>query len=165
MGFPLWVLGMLGLSAEEGAQRWGEDPARSFKFNVVLVLNNNPVAAFMECSGLNMDREVENYAEGGLNEYVHILPGRTKYNNIVLKRGIVKSNELWEWYQEGISNANVKRVNFSIKLYTPQGEVLKTWDIIDAYPVKWSGPTLNTANAEIAVETIEIAHHGLKLGQ
>lgn len=147
----------------DNAKIWGENPAIAFRFNVIL--DKHYVAAFTECSGLGVERETETYAEGGLNEYVHILPGRTKYTNIVLKRGIVKSDALWDWCQEGISNGNVRRASLSIELYNPGGEILKTWDVLDAYPVKWTGPTLNTGNAEMAVETIEIAHHGLKLGQ
>jgi phage tail-like protein len=148
-----------------GRQRWGEDPARSFKFNVVLTLDGVSIAAFTECSGLSLEREVETYAEGGVNDYVHTLPVRTKYANIVLKRGIIKSDKLWQWYQKGIRDGQVERLNLSVKLYNAKGEVLQNWDIVDAYPVKWVGPTLNSGSAEMAVETIELAHHGLKLGQ
>jgi phage tail-like protein len=51
----------------------------------------------------------------------------------------------------------------SILLFDSTGEQVKCWNIKDAYPVKWTGPDFNTANSQIAVETLEIAHHGFDL--
>lgn len=122
------------------------------------------VAEFQECSGLRLERTVEMIEEGGVNDHVHILPGRNKYSNIVLKKGITSSDALWSWYQTGLYDAKVKRVNFSILLLGPTGTTEKRWNVISGFPVKWEGPQFNTDSTQIAIETLEIAHHGLTLG-
>jgi phage tail-like protein len=61
------------------------------------------VASFVECSGLRIETEVQEYAEGGRNDVVYKLPVRTKYSNITLKRGWTASRDLWNWYQEVVS--------------------------------------------------------------
>jgi phage tail-like protein len=88
------------------------DPAPEYLFTVEL--QGILVALFTECSGLTVSREVEDYAEGGINNYVHKLPGRVSYDNIVLKRGLSLSRALWDWFQVGLYDMNVQRINFSI---------------------------------------------------
>jgi phage tail-like protein len=138
------------------------DPFPVYKFWIEI--DSVIVGQFQECSGLRMERAVETIEEGGVNDHVHLLPGRNKYSNITLKNGMVSSDELWSWYQEGLFDAKVKRVNFSILLRDVKGDVAKRWNIIQGFPVKWEGPQFTTDSNQIAVETLEIAHHGLTLG-
>jgi phage tail-like protein len=116
---------------------------------------------FNEISGLQVETEYEEYSEGGLNEYTHRFPKKIKHPPLVFKRGIVKSNELWLWYQ-GFRTGKIKRKGGSIFLLHPDGNVLGEWSFIGAYPVKWIGPTLSASKSEIAIETLEIIHNGLK---
>jgi phage tail-like protein len=142
------------------------DPVPLFKFWVEM--ENIVVAEFKECSGLSIEREVEQRKEGGVNDYVHLLPGRLKYTNITLKHGIADpdtSTTLWKWFQEGMYDGKVKRVNLSILLRNVEGEVVQRWSVTNAYPVKWQGPQFNTESSQVAIETLELAHHGLKLGE
>jgi phage tail-like protein len=37
------------------------------------------------------------------------------------------------------------------------------WNFQRGWPAKYTGPGLNAANNEIAMETLEIAHEGLKI--
>jgi phage tail-like protein len=139
------------------------DPVAMFKFWVEI--KSIVVAEFKECSGLRLERTVETIEEGGVNDRVHVLPGRNKYSNITLKYGVVHSNELWNWYQEGLYDGKVKRVNFSILLRDVKGDVVKRWNVKEGFPVKWEGPSLNVESSQVAIETLEIAHHGLTLGE
>ncbi len=138
------------------------DPFPIYKFWVEI--DSIIVAEFQECSGLRMERTVEMIEEGGVNDHVHVLPGRNKYSNIVLKHGMVTSDALWNWYQQGLFDAKVKRVNFSILLRDVKGDVAKRWNVIQGFPVKWEGPHFVVGSTETAVETLEIAHHGLSMG-
>lgn len=121
--------------------------------------------AFDECSGLESEVEVEEWQEGGLNDLVHRFPGRTKLApNIVLKRGLVTA-ELWNWYygltQGKLTKGTISRQNLSIILYGYDSNPQIRWNITGALPVKWTGPTFNAAQAEVAVETIELIHQGI----
>lgn len=139
------------------------DPMPAFKFWVEM--KSVVVAEFKECSGLRLEREFEPIEEGGVNDRVHYLPGRNKYSNITLKYGVMSSNELWNWYQAGLYDGKVTRINFSILLRDTKGDVVKRWNIKEGFPVKWEGPSLNVEANQVAVETLEIAHHGLTLGE
>jgi phage tail-like protein len=118
-------------------------------------------AAFSECSGLQVETEIFEWEEGGLNSYKHRFPGRTKFVNLVLKRGIA-TNNLWEWYDSVVQGKNMKRRNLSVVLYGYAGIAEVRWTVSDALPIKWVGPTLKTGASETAVETLELLHHGLK---
>jgi phage tail-like protein len=137
------------------------DPVPAFKFWVEM--QSIVVAEFKECSGLRLERKVEEIEEGGVNDHWHILPGRNKYSNIVLKYGVMHSNELWNWFQEGLYDGKVKRVTFTILLRNVKGDVVKRWNVKEGFPVKWEGPSLNVEGSQVAIETLEIAHHGLTL--
>ncbi len=146
---------------------WGENPAANFRYYVEL--KNVIEGAFTECSGLNVEREVYQVKEGGVNDHVHMLPGRGLFpGNIVLKRGITYSDALWKWFQEGLLQGTTTETEMAIILIVrykvPESKrVTIRWNIDKAFPVKWSGPSLNSGGAEIAIETIEIAHQGLKM--
>jgi phage tail-like protein len=140
----------------------GENPFPVFKFWVEI--ESIVVAEFQDCSGLRVERDVERYKEGGVNDHEQILPGRSKYTNITLKYGLSSSTEIWDWFQEGLLDGKVKRVNFSILLRDVKGDVARRWNIVDAFPVRWEGPQFTSDSNQVAIETLEIAHHGITLG-
>ena len=169
------------------------DPAPAYLFYVELA--GIIVGAFSECSGLSVKRDVETVKEGGVNDYVHKLPGRMTYSNITLKRGLTISRQLWSWMKHGQYGTKVRRINFSIIQGAPghnavtafanvvsQQSVgagdsydafltamgggfgkIKHWNIEDAYPVQWKVSDLDTTSEKLAIETLEITHHGLSL--
>ncbi len=136
-----------------------ENPALTYKFKVVF--QGFIAASFTRCTGLTMEREVEYYYEGGVNDFVHVLPGRMKYQNIVLQRGVTSSFALWAWFAAGIYTGQPTYTNITILLYNAENKAIRGWNIFNAYPVKWVGPELDTSQSAVAVETLEIAHHGL----
>lgn len=131
----------------------------SFRF--VVELDAMLVAGFSEVQGLEAQTEIEEYREGGVNGYVHRLPKGMRYSSIVLKRGMSSSQELWNWYDTA-SRGNITRKSGSIILIKQDGDELCRWNFFDAYPVKWSGPMLNAGSSDVAFESIELAHNGIK---
>jgi phage tail-like protein len=131
-------------------------------------------AIFTECTGLQIETEVYEYKEGGVNSHVHRLPGRSKMSNITLKRGMARpstattgpwDSALWKWYWE-ILNGNIVRQNFSIVIVdsnNPEPAIAR-WNVFNAFPIKWIGPTLKMSDNAIAIETLELAHQGIRLG-
>ena len=141
----------------------GKDDHLGLRFWVQI--DNVEVAGFRECSGLTIETEVYEYAEGGQNTYTHKLPVRTKYGNITLRRGLDATRDLYSWFVASIDGVPNKRKNVSIMIYGPLGGApVEKWDLIEAYPVKWVGPELKTEAAALAIETLEFAHHGLVRG-
>lgn len=143
-----------------GAQAGGiptPTPVGELRF-VVTVGGNGELGQFSECSGLSLEYEVYEYSEGGQNDFVHKLPTRLKYPNLVLKRGVTRESKLVDWLLKREPST------VTVTLHGPDGSALRSWAFAHAYPVKWQGPTLNAASSNAATETLEIAHHGLTKG-
>jgi phage tail-like protein len=118
---------------------------------------------FTEVSGLQAEMDVMTYEEGGNNDFVHRLPGRTKMGNLTLKRGMTNSNAFFKWFAQ-IARGHIKRTNLSVVLYDVSGKELLRWTFVNAYPVKWTGPQFTADGSGTAIETLELAHDGLKPG-
>jgi phage tail-like protein len=137
-----------------------DDPYSAFNFR--LEIQGITAASFSECSGLSCEVDVIEYRSGGEAGSVRKLPGVRKYANIVLKRGITKNRELWDWYKS-VLDGKVQRKEGSILLLNDAGQEVLRWNFHQGWPRKYEGPTLNASSSEVAIETIEIAHEGLEL--
>jgi phage tail-like protein len=137
----------------------------------VFTVDGLTIGAFTEVSGLSVQIEAEEVAEGGQNQFTHKLPGRMKWPNLILKRGITDSDALFEWFAqcsgEGLTaNKNkVERRTGSVELMDSQGKVVRRWKFEGAFPVKWSGPRLAASSRDLAVEELEVCHRGFKPGK
>lgn len=125
----------------------------SFRFGVEI--EGVVVGWFTECSQFSIERAVKPQPEGGVNNYVHQLPGRIKAANITLKRGLA-GQELWGWLQEGAYDGQVTRRNVSIIIFNSDLSEAKRWDLTNIYPVKWSSANFNSGSEEISLETLEL---------
>lgn len=130
--------------------------------NFRLEIDGLNAAAFSECSGLSSEVEVIEYRSGGETGSARKLPGLRKFANIVLKRGITKDRELWDWYKT-VLDGNVHRRAGSIVLLDDAGNDVLRWQFRQGWPRKYEGPALNASSNEVAIETLEIAHEGLEL--
>jgi phage tail-like protein len=116
------------------------------------------IGEFAKCTGLEVNYEVFEYAEGGQNGFIHKFPGGTRYSNLVLTRGITREAELLNWllkFQQGETRSTV-----TVSLLDETGRVMRAWGFSEAFPVRWTGPTL-ADEGEAATETLEIGHNGL----
>jgi phage tail-like protein len=119
------------------------------------------VGGFTEVTGLQVETELMEYSEGGVNDFVHYFPKQTKYPRIVLKRGITRTPDLWEWY-ESVLTGKIKRKTGTIILYHSDVYEICRWNFLESYPVKWIGPDMNSTSSSVAIESLEIVHSGLK---
>lgn len=140
-----------------------QDPLISSWFGVDF--GSGIVGAFRECTGIGSENEIVEYkASGPRGEYViKKVPGRMKWNNITLKRGITDTMDMWEWrklVEEGkIDDA---RKNGSIKMFSQDGTEMARWNFVHAWPSKLTGPSTNANANEVAIEELEITHEGYR---
>lgn len=126
---------------------------------------------FQECSGLQVEMDVQELEVGGWNDGVARRVGRGKYANIVLKRGMLYpdggtvNNAMWAWIQGILSGVRpVARYDGVIQVLSAKGtDVVATWTFLRGLPAKIVGPTLNAKTGEVAIEELTIAHEGLVL--
>jgi phage tail-like protein len=112
-----------------------------------------------KCEGIGVEYDVFEYREGGQNGYTHRLPGRAKYANLKLSRPIdANSAKVAEWMASLQREAT--RETAEISVLDPTGAVVATWNLTGVFPARWTGPTLDVAGNQIALETLELAHNG-----
>jgi phage tail-like protein len=151
-----------------------EDPLQSYRFLVLLdpPFHYLPLpqalfvsvvwgGGFQEASGIGADLEVMPYAEGGMNDFVHQLPVRHSYPRITLKRGLIRDPGLWWWYVGGLAGSLGARRDGAIVLMTPSGIPAFGFTFLAGLAAKWTGPSMNSEQDAVAIESLEIAHEGL----
>lgn len=111
---------------------------------------------FQEVTGLSVSVTTEDLEEGGENRFVHKLPKRTSYDNLILKRGIIKSSNLVIWCRKAIEELTFEPKNLLISLLNEEHKELCSWNVVHAYPVKWGFSGLNAENGELLIETLEL---------
>lgn len=123
-------------------------------------------AGFQEVSGISVTMETEQIKEGGQNRFVHKVPGRTNYENLVLKRGLmVRSSSLADWctkvFKDNLTRPITPRT-IKVSLLdanTDGNDALMTWVFNNAYPIKWEISSLDASKSEIVVESITFAYN------
>ncbi|MET0518565.1 MAG: phage tail protein [Burkholderiaceae bacterium] len=140
-------------------------PPVGFHFKVE-VLGLTPAAddlRFVEVGGLAIEVATEDVPEGGENRFVQRYPGRAKYGDLVLKRGLLKGSKVWDWARQCIEDLDVQPKDVDVTLLNAEHQPLMTWHLVGAFPVKWSVSDLNaTANAFV-VETLTLAYRNFRL--
>ncbi len=145
-------------------------PDAPFTGKFIFNVGGLEIGSFSEVSGLSVEVEVEEVQEGGQNHFVHKLPGRMSWPPLVLKRGVADSDNLFEWFAEtsgeGFSGQGDKleRREGEVVLLDYAGEPARRWQFIDAFPTRWSGPTFAAGSTDVALEELEIVHHGFRPG-
>lgn len=124
-------------------------------------------AGFSEVLGLELNMSVEEYEAGGVNDAVLKFPGRMRWSNLTLRRGVVgrrdplDDTDLWTWFNDFLEGRGTRKDGL-ITLLTPEGKPVHIWSFRRGLPARWNGPALNAGRSEVAVEAIEIAHEGIR---
>lgn len=145
--------------------RTASDPLPSFCFKVVFGTSGGD-AFFKSVGGLRIETEVLDVRAGGNNGYSYKLPAGTKWSNLVLKQGFTQSASLLKWRLEWMNNlaAGKALTRMSVISVIQLNTALKPigqWDFKECWPVKWDLSDLDASKSELAIETLEIAHHGM----
>jgi phage tail-like protein len=140
------------------------DPLVGFQFGIDFK-GANITGYFTECSGLESETEVVEHKVVGEKgqAIVQKVPGRLKFGNITLKRGITDNMQIWTW-REKVEQGNIKeaRVTGSIIMYDYNFQEVARWTVKEAWPSKVSGPQFKTDGNEYGVEELTLVHEGFK---
>ena len=126
----------------------------AFRFGVSL--DGSAVAAFTECSLPTIELEVEQLKEGGLNSYVHQLPGMRKPSKITLNNGIGVIADLQEWLVKTMGGEIIRK-QVSVSLLNDKLDTILTLNMENAFPTKWTAQPLKSDGNTVAIQTMELA--------
>lgn len=143
-------------------------PPTGFHFKVEFVgvdgMGSDTEQRFQEVGGLTFEIETETFREGGENRFEYKFPKRTKYPNLVLKRGMLTGTALLNWFKSAMSTYftvviyDFKPADILVTLLDEAGNPQAVWNVVQAYPLKWSVSDLKSTDNSIVVETIEMAY-------
>lgn len=136
-----------------------EDPLVGFHFGVDI--QGQVTGYFTEVSGLGSESEVIEHkvvSETGV-EVVMKVPGRLKWEDITLKRGITSNMDIWTW-RKMVENGDVAgaRADGSVVMYDQALAEVARWNFQSGWPTKVTGPSVKADGNEIGVEELVIAH-------
>lgn len=143
-------------------------PPSGFHFKVEFInvdgMGTDTEQRFQEVSGLSFEVETEPLREGGENRFEYKLPKRAKYPNLVLKRGLLKGTAFLNWFKDAMNTYftvplyDFKPADISITLLDEADQPVAIWNVVQAYPLKWSMSDLKSTDNSVVVETMELAY-------
>ena len=137
-----------------------KDPLPAYVFKVKI--GGNHSAFFKSVGGLSYEVEAVPLKEGGVNNTTWQLVGAVKWKNITLKRGFTADSDILAWRKEWMEGT-MTRKDVEIEQLDSQLNVVKRWKAKDCMPMKWELSEFDASKNECAIETMELAHHGLTI--
>lgn len=141
----------------------GDVPLVGFHFS--LEFQGKIAGYFTECSGIGSEHEIVEHkvvtADG--HQVIMKIPGRLKWENITLKKGITGDMDMWTWRKD-VEDGKVEdaRRNGLITMYDQTLKPVAQWEFTRAWPAKLSGPQPKSDSNEIGIEEMTIAHEYIK---
>ena len=143
-----------------------ERPISQFNFQVDFGVDPNaPQAGFQEVSGLGLEITVAEYRNG--NELVNTprkITGTYKVPDVTLKRGVIGDDTLYEWLNEVRDGSQDALRTVTITLLAEDRTPAQTWELLNARPIKYTGPALTGKGTDVAVEELVLASEGHNQG-
>lgn len=117
-----------------------------------------PDIGFQSVSGINAEVGVEEYHEGGENRFKHKLPNPVTYSNLVMKRGMLISSQLMQWFRESVESYSFSPTDITVMLMNAEHVPIQGWTFVKAWPVKWNISDFDAEKSTIVIESIEFAY-------
>jgi phage tail-like protein len=137
------------------------DPYKNYNF--LVEIDNVKSAGFSICVLPESSVDVIEYREGSDDvTAVRKLPGRVKYSNLVLKRGLTNSQDLWAWYKNVVTGVPDRR-QVTVTLLDEARASVMSWSFYNAWPTKYEVSPLQGKGNDVVIESLEIAHERMDL--
>jgi phage tail-like protein len=129
----------------------GNDPATS------------ALGGFSDVSGIGTEITLMEYRQGNDKENrVRKIPAMHKSGDVTLKRGIMGQVNFFQWIQITRTDPTHKRT-VNITLQDEQRNPVLKWKLVNARPMKWTGPTLAAkGGSDVAMEELHLVHEGIE---
>jgi phage tail-like protein len=147
-----------------------ENPYGAFNFLVTLGGSQGDggegtiIGGFSDVSGLGTEVSYSEYRNGNERfNTVRKVPNTHKVDDVTLKRGVVGSDDLWNWLK-GVRDGTADPRNVTVTLLDEARNPVVTWSLRNAQPKKWTGPTLAAkGGGDVAMEELSLVCEGLEV--
>lgn len=124
---------------------------------------------FSECQGFKRSQEIieicevtpqkwgrNNASKGRVNRTK--LPGNSKSDNIILRRGMTLSETFWNWLKDvEAGNWSKQRRNGDLTIYDQQAGIAARFRFLRAWPTSYKIGDVKSDSAEFQIEELELA--------
>lgn len=139
-----------------------QDPFRAQSF--YLDLGNIYQGPILKVSGLAYERETKtvNQALKGAKTQMNTIPGKYKPATLTIQKAVTNNTKIWDWRKKVLTERDITKVRINATIVvTGEGGKEMRWDIINVWPSRIKGPTLD-ANGDKAIEEIELCYEEIK---
>lgn len=134
-------------------------PPYAFYFSVTVEgFTGANEGSFQEVSGLSVKMTPMEVKEGGENRFVRRLPVPPKYDNLVLKRGMLVGSALTQWVQNSLTLFTFTPKTVLVKLLDGDDSIIAAWSLSNAYPVSLKVSDFKAQDNSLAIETLELTY-------
>ena len=143
-----------------------EFPYNPFNFLVDLQTGINATDAlggFSEVTGLGQEFVMAEYRNGNEKvNHVRKIPGLHKVSDVTLKRGVVKSKDIWDWIARVRIEGPMAKRTVVITMLDEAGKTVQKWVLTGVVPMKYTGPSLNAkGGTDVAMEELVLSAEGI----
>jgi phage tail-like protein len=146
------------------ASKSGRESDPLIGFNFRLEIEGKLAGYFTEVGGIGSENEIVEHkiVNDKGQEIVQKIPGRLKWQDVTLKRGITDKMDIWEW-RKLVEEGKMKdaRTNCSIIMMDRNYEDVARWNFVNAWPSKVTGPSVKSDSNEFGVEEVTLIHEGM----
>lgn len=120
-------------------------------------------AGFSDVSGLGNEINFSEYRSGDEKfNTARKIPNTNKLDEVTLKRGLVGSTDIFDWFQRVRDGEYLPRT-VTVVVLDERRKPAVSITLRNAQPKKWLGPTLAAkGGGEVALEELHLVHEGLK---
>jgi phage tail-like protein len=128
-----------------------------------LEIDNVTLAYFTACSGISLEFEPITFKQGDGKMIVERKrPGRPKYTEVVLKRGLTLSDDLYKWFDEVVKAAKATPYKTaSIVIFGRDAKEVARFSLLNCWPSKLSVSDLSSGSDDVMIEEVTIQHEFL----
>jgi phage tail-like protein len=142
-------------------------PYAQFNFLVDLGtgVTDGPQAGFQECSEIGMSVDVVEYRNGNDKENaVRKLTGLARYPDVMLKRGIIGSLDLYAWLSDIRNGDEAAYRTVTVQLMNEDHtQVAQTWKLLRARAIRHVSGPFNARRSDVAIEELTLAYERLEM--
>ena len=125
-----------------------------------LEIDGLTIGWFTGCSGLSMEFDVITFKEGNGSAIVERKrPGKSKYSEVVLKRGFTQDRALYDWFDEVVAaDSPTPYKTGAVVIYDRTQQEVARYSLEQCWPSRMSASDLQAGSDEVMVEELTIQH-------
>ena len=142
------------------------DPYLGFRFKIKV--DGQYVAAMNKCGALKKTTEVTPWYEGGDASGPHQIPGKTKYDPIVMEAGVTHDTNFEDWANkvnnfqgDAATSLATFRKDITIEVYNLGGQKVLAYNVYRAWVSEYQAlPQLDAGGNAVLISTVKLENEG-----